>query len=403
MNQHENNSYNPARPWPSIGYMEVPWDLAPDASQSRRQQLRSRGPYKAAIVPPIAKHTPHLSSRISALAEEATIEMVRFDRDLGADAAPFAALLLRSESAASSQIENLTSGTRKIVLAQIGDRSSPNATLIASNVAAMRAALALADEISVENILAMHNALMEGSRPDIAGRLRNEPVWIGGSSPHTASFVPPQYEVIPEAMSDLVAFMQRIDIPVLTQVAVAHAQFETIHPFPDGNGRTGRALVSALLRNKGITEKVTIPVSSGLLANTRSYFEALSAYQQGNPQEITEIFGESTFAATDNGRQLAEAIQKAQADIRAALPYRLTYGLTSTVELLVREPAVTAEMLIEITGQSSSAAYRNISALEAAGVLKPSSHIKGRKVWISPAVITALDEFALRAGKRVRS
>lgn len=84
-------------------------------------------------------------------------------------------------------------------------------------------------------------------------------------------------------------FMRRDDIPALTQAAIAHAQFETIHPFEDGNGRTGRAMVGALLRNKGVTEKVTIPISSGLLTDLRSYFEALSRYRDGEIQLIVLV------------------------------------------------------------------------------------------------------------------
>lgn len=402
MNQPRNSTDQVQNPWPAIGSEEVQWAGAPDASASRRQRLMARGPYQAAVVPPIASSQPFISSPVAALAEEATIDMVRFDRDLGEDAAPFAALLLRSESAASSEIENLTAGAKRIALAQLGDHSSTNASLIASNVTAMRAAIDLSDDISLDNILSMHRALLEATHPEIAGRLRTQAVWIGGNSPHSASFVPPRYETVKASMADLVEFIQRDDIPVLTQAAIAHAQFETIHPFPDGNGRTGRAIVSALLRNKGVTEKVTIPLSSGLLANTKSYFEALGAYQGGNPETITEMFAESTFSATDNGRALAASIRDAQIGIYAALPHNPSESLRWTVDLLMREPALTAEMLMELTGQSSSSAYRNIATLESLGALKPSSHIKGRKVWIAPAIIEALDEFALRAGKRVR-
>ncbi|UIK89026.2 Fic family protein [Arthrobacter polaris] len=266
----------------------------------------------------------------------------------------------------------------------------------------MRAAIDLSEDISLENILSMHRVLLEATHPEIAGRLRTQAVWIGGNSPHAASFVPPRHEVVEAAMVDLIEFIQRDDIPVLTQVSIAHAQFETIHPFPDGNGRTGRAIVGALLRNKGVTEKVIIPLSSGLLANTKSYFEALGSYQSGNPETITEMFAESTFSATDNGRQLAASIRDAQSGIYEVLPHNPSESLRWTVDLLMREPALTAEMLIELTGQSSSSAYRNIATLESLGALKPSSHIKGRKVWIAPSIIEALDEFALRAGKRVR-
>lgn len=395
MGQHGND-------WPAIAYEELAWAVESDAGWSRRQRVQARGPYRAAVVPVIAGCQPIIDGRISALAEEAIIDMVRFDRDLGQEAAPFSALLLRSESAASSEIENLTAGARKIALAQLGDHSSENASLIASNVAAMRAAIELSHDLTLDNVLAMHRALLMGSHPGIAGSVREGPVWIGGNSPHTARFVPPRSAAVPAAMDDLLLFMRRDDVPILAQVAISHAHFETIHPFPDGNGRTGRAIVSSLLRSKAITEKVTIPVSSGLLATTDAYFDALRSYQEGNVEPIVELFAESCFSATDNGRKLAREIRAARAAIQQALPPNPGASLRAAIDLIVREPAITAEMLIDLTGQSSSAAYRNIAALESVMALKPSSHIRGRKVWVAPAVIAALDEFALRAGSRSR-
>jgi Fic/DOC family len=95
--------------------------------------------------------------------------------------------------------------------------------------------------------------LLRGSQPEHAGKWRDQPVWIGGGdlSPHNADFVPPHHSRVEPAIADLVRFMDRDDMPPLVQAAIAHAQFETIHPFPDGNGRTGRALVQSLLRGKG--------------------------------------------------------------------------------------------------------------------------------------------------------
>ncbi len=392
----------PAAGWPPIGYEEKQSESAHDPAHSRRQRLRARGPYRAAIAPKISNAQPLVSGQTAALVEEATIETVRFDRDLGDDAAPFAALLLRSESAASSQIENLTVGAKRIALAQLGDRSSSNAALVASNISAMAAAVDLADNLDEANILAMHRALLGPSEPLMAGHYRAEAVWIGGSSPHTAMFVPPSYEHIPEAMEDLISFMRRDDIPALTQAAISHAQFETIHPFPDGNGRTGRALVGSMLRNKGITEKVTIPVSSGLLTDTKSYFDALDAFREGDIKPIVEMFAESTFRATANGRQLAEDIGNIRQQIYAGLGRAPGEGLKRATELILREPAITAQILIDTAGQSSSAAYRNIERLEKAGALKLSGHINGHRVWITPKVIEALDNFTARAGRRVR-
>lgn len=387
--------------WPAITYEEHPWDTDPDHGASRRQRLLARGPFEAAVVPEIQHLDPRVDSRTQALVEASTMEMVRFDAELGQDTAPFAALLLRSESASSSQIENLTAGARRIALAQLGDTSSTNASLIASNVKAMQAAIDLSEDLSVENIAVMHHALLNASDRTIAGEYRTAQVWIRGNSPHTAEFVPPHQDRVPSAMEDLVAFMRRDDMPALTQAAIAHAQFETIHPFADGNGRTGRAIVSALLRAKGVTENVTVPVSSGLLTDTGLYFDALGDYRDGNIQPIVERFAESGVQAVENGRLLAAEIRGAEAgyrDLLAGAPANARKAL----ELLPREPAVTADMIGDYTGTSTATAYRTVERLEAAGILTPAGKVRGTSVWVAGDIIAALDNFASRTGRRTR-
>ncbi|UKA50774.1 Fic family protein [Arthrobacter sp. FW305-123] len=387
--------------WPTVGYEAHPWESGPDRGASRRQRLLARGPYDAAVAPKIAGLDPAVDSRTQALAEAATVEMVRFDAELGRDTSPFAALLLRSESASSSQIENLTAGARKIALAQLGDTSSSNASLIASNVRALQAAIDLSENLSAQNIAVMHHALLNASDESIAGEYRDAQTWIRGSSPRTAEFVPPHPDRVMPAVEDLVAFMQRDDIPALTQAAISHAQFETIHPFADGNGRTGRAIVSALLRAKGVTENVTVPVSSGLLTDTRLYFDALGAYREGDIKPIVERFAESAVQAVDNGRQLATDIEA----VEASYQERLAGGPSSVrkvLHLIPREPALTAEMVAEHTGASLATAYRAVERLEEAGVLASAGKIRGTRVWVAPDIIAALDAFADRAGRRNR-
>lgn len=126
-------------------------------------------------------------------------------------------------------------------------------------------------------------------------------------------FVPPHPDRVATAIHDLERFLSRDDLPVLVQAAVAHAQFETIHPFPDGNGRTGRALVHSLLRGRGLTRRVTVPVSAGLLADTSSYFDALTAYRDGIPEPIVERLASASFAAIYNGRVLVDELRSLRA------------------------------------------------------------------------------------------
>src|SRR3954470_15437981 len=226
--------------WPALDWEDRPWQpRIPASSVSAAVRDRHAGPYRAAVVPRVAERSPRLSGDVLAVAEDASAEIARFDAELGSEVAPFASVLLRSESASSSMIENLTSGAKAIALAELGSTEKRNATEIVGNVAAMRAALDLADRLDADAILTMHKALVGDLHPEIAGRWREEQVWIGGTSfgPHQADFIPPHHEHVPALIDDLVAFVKREDLPLLAQAAVAHAQFETIHPFPDGNGR----------------------------------------------------------------------------------------------------------------------------------------------------------------------
>lgn len=144
---------------------------------------------------------------------------------MGGEIAPFGSVLLRSESAASSQIENLNASAHAIAEAEIGDLSRRNAAQIVANVRAMEAALALANEIDEDSILAMHRALMESTEPAIAGTWRTEQVWVGGSNvgPHGAVFVAPHHKWVVPAIADLIEFIRRDDLQVLVHAALAHA------------------------------------------------------------------------------------------------------------------------------------------------------------------------------------
>src|SRR6185369_8660834 len=135
--------------WPGAAYEERSWAADEDGfGASRRARLRARGPYQAAVPPRIAELSiPPLDADTQVATEDALAELARFDGELGVLAAPFAAILLRTESASSSEIEQLTAQPKGIALAELGRRSGPNAHLIVANVRAMEAAVALADSL----------------------------------------------------------------------------------------------------------------------------------------------------------------------------------------------------------------------------------------------------------------
>lgn len=142
----------------------------------------------------------------------------------------------------------------------------------------------MASGLTSASLLGAHAALMHEQHHASPGRWRQAAVWIGSHAPtpHTAAFVPPRPSRIDASIQDLLVLCERTDLPVLARTAVAHAQFETIHPFADGNGRTGRVLVHALLQRAGAAQRLTIPVSAGLLSDTESCFQALGAYGEGD-------------------------------------------------------------------------------------------------------------------------
>jgi Fic family protein len=391
--------------WPAINYEILPWDVAVNIQTSRAARRRSREPYRSSVPIEVRTRTVQLPQATVAAAEDAATEIARFDAELGQEIAPFAAVLLRSESAASSKIENLTASARAIAEAELHGHAGRNANLIVANQRAMTAAIALAENIDAEAILAMHAALLAGARPEIAGRWRDEPVWIGGSdtSPHDAMFVPPGHERVPGAINDLLAFVARDDIPVLVQAAIAHAQFETIHPFPDGNGRTGRALVHAQLRNKGLTRNVTVPVSAGLLTDTDSYFAALNAYREGDTVAIVEQFSTAAFSALANGRELVDDLRGVRDGWNERIVARRDSGTWKVTEVLLRHPVVNAALLADELGIAPQNTYRSLAKLVEAEVLVEFTDLKRNQMWRSPEVLAALDQFAARAGRRTRA
>ena len=376
----------------------MPWMAAPDSNASRRQALKHRGSYQAALVPNISTQELNLQVSQLALADEAAVELSRFDAEIGQLAAPFASILLRSEAASSSQIENLTSSPAAIVRAELGLKETANSALIVSNQNAMTAAVAASAELNCKSILEMHRVLMQQSDPTQAGKFRQEPVWIGGSvnGPHEADFVAPDFASVPELVEDLVAFCNRTDLPALVQVAIAHAQFETIHPFTDGNGRTGRALVQVLLHRLGVTKSVMVPVSAGLLRNTDSYFLALTEYRLGNPLAIIDVLSEASLLAVQNGRALAAELEAIRMQWQSLIQTRSDSGAKQLLDSLLGQPVITSAKAVEILQRTPANAQLAIDKLVEVGILTQQGSGQRNRVWQADDVLIALDKFAAR-------
>lgn len=391
-------------PWPAIGHEELIWD-PPTRVGLFRSELRDIGrPYDAAVPPFIADRTPRMELATLAMAEEATAAISRFDGSLPTELGGLTAILLRSESASSSQIEQLTASARAVAEAEVTGAGRGNAAVVAANSTAMHAAIALAHRLDADAIEAMQRALLESSAPDIVG-WRTETVWIGGgsSTPVTADFVAPQHDRIAPLIADLVSFMRRDDIPVLVQTAIAHAQFETIHPFADGNGRTGRALVHALLRSKGVVTRMTVPLSGGLLRDCDAYIDALDAYRSGHVAPIVQAFARAALRATADGQELAQAVASVRADWDKRLTVRRDSAAWKLLDHLVAHPVMDAALAASLIGVSEQNVHRALRALQDAEiVVARQHHAAHRTLFRAPAILRLLDAYAARAGRRAR-
>jgi Fic family protein len=391
----------------SIATETCPWRPTYDVEAlSRRKRDALPSSYEAAIPVEIAEASFDLPAGLAAEAEDAAATIIKLDAYVSArfgddDIAPMRSVLLRTESAASSQIENLTVGARQLAIAELGGVASKNAALVSRNVSAMASAIRLADSLDLAAVLEMHAALLGDQDPQ-AGRWRDVQVWVGASglSPAGATFVPPQAGRLGACLADLERFFGRNDLPVMVHAAIAHAQFETIHPFTDGNGRTGRALLHAMVRHSGLTSRVTVPISAGLLADTESYFAALTAYRAGDIAPIVGQLCEASDRAAVDGRWLVDALEALRDEWLGLLRARAGSAGRALLGLLIGQPAISVGYLERQLGVSKTAARRAVDQAGAAGILAETSDRKRNRVFVAHDVIAILDEFAERAGRR---
>lgn len=390
----------PELPVPPLTFEDHIWDVR-DEGASRAARERNSGPYRSAVVPEIRHLTLSFPGPLAADIDEAVVALTRFDTHatstLGeGELAPMSAILLRTESTSSSNIEQITAGARQLALAELGESGSENANLVVGNVRAMEAALALAHDLSVENILTMHAALL-AHEPRWAGRYREDLVWVGGEKwgPRLATHVAPQRSLVPAAMDDLVAFLARTDMPTIAQAAIAHAQFETIHPFSDGNGRAGRALVHAVYRAHGVVARMTVPVSAGLLRDPDAYFAALISYRRGDASAIVRQFAAaSRFAAARGTRLVDDLALESHKSLERIADTRTDAAARRVIPLLIGQPVVTSAFVQQSLSLTERSTFRALDTLVARGVLEERQGRSRGRVYAHPGVLSVLDAFA---------
>ena len=388
--------------WPGITYETCAWERDLDelalVPKSRRRKILPT--YEAAVPASIASLPVGISAPSARRIAEVEVSLARFDTAQAARGYALPALLLRSESSSSSQIERLTSSARNVALAELTDKAPANALLIAGNVAAMREALGQSGEIGIDSICAIHDALMRGTRE--APGLREEQVWIGGSpySPHGATFVPPHADRVRACLEDLVAFGAREDISPITKAAIFHAQFETIHPFTDGNGRTGRTLLHRMLARDEVLLHTMLPVSAGLLHDVDRYMGALDAYHNGAVEPIIECLADALELAAVIGSRIASDVDGILAGWASGNTDRAGSASHRLPALLVEQPVVDVAYVASRLGITDRAARNLIEVACERGILAKMGNAKRGAFYQAPDLIAVLEEASSLEGIR---
>jgi Fic family protein len=251
--------------------------------------------------------------------------------------------------------------------------------------------------VQADDLLALHRTLLQDTEDDaIAGQVRTVQNWIGGrlNSPIDAEFIPPPPEVVPALLDDLATFVNRDDLPAVVQAAIAHAQFETIHPFVDGNGRVGRCLIHVVLRRRGLAPAVVPPISVVLATNARAYIQGLTDYRNGDLAGWSGSFAYTCRLAASESAGLAKRIDALVDDWRqqAGRPRRGS-SAARLLELLPAHPILDVGTAQRALGVSNEAARLAISALASSGILRQITTGRYRRAWAADDLFELLNDY----------
>lgn len=310
---------------------------------------------------------------------------------------PLARLLLRAEGLASSHVEGIAAPLADVVLAQAG-AGAGTAAHVADNLAIVDAALTHAagnESLTAEDLHGWHRRLMQvGTLPDdLVGSWRDVVGWIGGANPLSAVFVPAPPTEIPGLMDDLLGVVDECPWDPVTTAALAHAQFETIHPYGDGNGRVGRVLALWILARHLDGVAVLPPMSVLIARDTAAYIAALGAFRIGMDDHLVAWFasvltaaGEASITWADDLDEIVDRWEHRTEGLRSDATAR------RILPLLAGSPVVHAGTVADHLDVSAQAARTGLDALVKAGVLRDMGTVsdgpgRPRRWWAAPELL----------------
>jgi Fic family protein len=352
--------------------------------------------YSAFMPAPLPPMPPiEIDDEMQALLSEADRSLGRLDGSIQTlpDSDLFVLMYVRKEAVLSSQIEGTQSSLHDLLRAeaQLLDPDSPKDVEEVSNyIAAMNHGLARLKDLPVSTrlIREIHERLLQGVRGDrmLPGEVRQSQNWVGpaGTSISNASFIPPPPHEVARLLSELETFIHRENsIPALLRIGLTHAQFETIHPFLDGNGRVGRLMITFLLCEQGILQSPVLYLSHYLKANRSDYYQLLQRTRDhGDWESWLKFFLSGVRDVSREATRTARAIVNLRENDRRKIVDEL--GRVAGNALRIHEslfpyPIVTVNTEAEALGVSFTAANRLIDRLVEIGILKEiTGHARNR-------------------------
>jgi Fic family protein len=346
----------------------------------------------------LALREPRWTETTVRLTERAAASARRGSDALPANWEALARLLLRAEGVASSYVEGVRAPVAEVAAAELDPAVGETAAWVANNLAAVLQAVGEAHDgpLAVESLHRWHRRLMAGASrlpAHLIGASRDRQGWIGGTSPLDAALVVPPPGLIAPLLDDLVEYVNRTDIDPVTQAAVAHAQFELIHPYADGNGRVGRILIGWIL-TRHLNLLSPPPISVRVANDIGGYLSGLTLFRLGQPDAWVAWFAQALASAGQVTSDLVRAVGELSARWEARLADVRADAVAHRVPaLLPAHPVLDAATLARELNVSERAARGALDALRERGVLErlePTHRSRGRPRgwWVATELLS---------------
>lgn len=361
--------------------------------RSRRQRQLLEKPYLSAVIEDLSTVSITLSGNTQQLLLESIESLSKLEGYIKDKLASFPMLLLRTEALSSSQIEHYSASNRNIALAQINRKQSLEAVMIKSNLESLISGISSKTNLDINTIVRLNRELLNDEQIDLRKRIN----WIGtpGSLPQEAIYVPPHPEHLESYMQQFISFCKRNDIHPLIQAAFAHAYFEIIHPFEDGNGRVGRILIQILLKEKLFLEHLSMPFSVGIVKDQKRYVSALDAFKLGNYDPIIVLVLENALGLVPKVYNTLEQLIELKKSWKDKLHLRQDALAWKMLDDFIAQPVFDVKYIKEKYNANDQAVRNNIGELIKAGIISAIGNRKRDVAYESKEVLDLLDRFIM--------